>query len=558
MELDYKGRMFSFSKQKRKKKNRKITLFSLLIIIATIIILILSSIDQKKIKNIESLLLRNKLENSEKLFRKIRGSIFHRNAKTELSALIKLYKGKNKEGKQILDRIDSDRSYLDFRSFLGFFSDNARYHELECYSEFLQRIYGEDPSLNLFSATALTALFFPEKSEEMIKPAEKSLTDSIKKKVKKIKELNAMVKTGKVNFVFDSNKEPVAFYDIGGEKTVPLIKGFNFSKFGKIFKKGIQFFTITIDSRLQQKIDLLFSGKHGSFILIDLDDGSIISAYSKPFDKSFENSVFSEEFEPGSTIKCLTLFSYLNSKAEDIFPFECRGFTVIDGKILYDWIKHGRINNSVEALSRSCNLVFSKMGLLTGREKLFEFLNKFYFNTPPLKDLFLRFNMGTFNNKIADNYSLANLSIGLNEIKETTFHIALTSSLFAMDGASPSPFLIMNRKNILGLGNYYHKSSTIEILKSNSAYNTIRIAMNSVVEDSKGTGRRARSKIVKLAIKTGTAGKKKLGFDSVISGFFPYDAPRYAFALRLERAGKAELAGARFVKEFIKIFYKNR
>jgi cell division protein FtsI/penicillin-binding protein 2 len=58
-----------------------------------------------------------------------------------------------------------------------------------------------------------------------------------------------------------------------------------------------------------------------------------------------------------------------------------------------------------------------------------------------------------------------------------------------------------------------------------------------------------------VALKTGTAGNKKLGLDAILTGFFPADKPEYAFAFRLERAGKAEWRGALFLKDFLTAFY---
>ena len=72
--------------------------------------------------------------------------------------------------------------------------------------------------------------------------------------------------------------------------------------------------------------------------------------------------------------------------------------------------------------------------------------------------------------------------------------------------------------------------------------------MAAVVEDEKGTGRRARSQTVRLAIKTGTAGSPASGLDAIIIGFFPFEKPRYAFAFRLEGAGRADVNGAFFLQ----------
>ena len=60
---------------------------------------------------------------------------------------------------------------------------------------------------------------------------------------------------------------------------------------------------------------------------------------------------------------------------------------------------------------------------------------------------------------------------------------------------------------------------------------------------------------VNLAIKTGTTGDRNQGLDALVIGFFPSEKPRYAFAFRLEGAGKAEIKGAFFLRDLLKILY---
>ena len=114
----------------------------------------------------------------------------------------------------------------------------------------------------------------------------------------------------------------------------------------------------------------------------------------------------------------------------------------------------------------------------------------------------------------------------------------------------------MNKKNLFNLGFYNHDPQLVEIIKENTIFFKIKNAMMHVVEGRGGTGRRSRVEFVKVALKTGTAGDKKLGLDAVLTGFFPADKPQYAFAFRLERGGRAELKGARLLKDFLIAFYR--
>jgi cell division protein FtsI/penicillin-binding protein 2 len=231
----------------------------------------------------------------------------------------------------------------------------------------------------------------------------------------------------------------------------------------------------------------------------------------------------------------------------------------IDGEIFYDWTVHHQVENSQEALVVSCNIAFAKMGISAGYNALSEIFNRFYFNKEAkgFADLFLTFNTGTYKTDISSSasYRIANLSEGLNEISITTFQSALISAVISQNGSIYSPHLIKNKKNLLNIAFYNHTGQLIEVLKAGTLFLKLRNAMRLVVEAPNGTGKRARVDFVKVALKTGTAGNKKLGLDAILTGFFPADKPQYAFAFRLERAGKAEWRGALFLKDFLTAFY---
>jgi cell division protein FtsI/penicillin-binding protein 2 len=76
-------------------------------------------------------------------------------------------------------------------------------------------------------------------------------------------------------------------------------------------------------------------------------------------------------------------------------------------------------------------------------------------------------------------------------------------------------------------------------------------AMLDVVKNPEGTGRRAELISFPMAMKTGTAGKGAVGYDAVVIGFGPVPNPKIAFAVFLERAGKAEFEGARITRLFL-------
>jgi cell division protein FtsI/penicillin-binding protein 2 len=367
--------------------------------------------------------------------------------------------------------------------------------------------------------------------------------------------MNAQLKTGKLYYIFDINGNPIAYFDPKNQKTVSLAPGFFFVEFTPYIKRGIKLYTLTLDLNAQKKISRIFKKYHGSMLLFRLDDNGIIAAFSKPQDRKQNNAVFTEEYEPGSIIKPLIQFTFYLNPVKDFFPLECNRSLFLNNRDFADRLAHGIIANPEKALIVSCNIAFAKMGLVIGFERLSKIFKNFYFNSNGIQDQFLKFKTGKFNEKISTDFQLANLSVGLNEISVTTFHSALIALVIAQNGSIYNPYIIKNIKTILNLGFYNHRPAITSIFSQNPAFLGITRAMTGVVEDADGTGKYAKVDYVHTAIKTGSAGNKKVGLDSIIIGFFPAEKPVYAFAFRLERAGKVELNGAAFLKEFLTLWY---
>ncbi|MEK9176948.1 MAG: penicillin-binding transpeptidase domain-containing protein, partial [Patescibacteria group bacterium] len=81
---------------------------------------------------------------------------------------------------------------------------------------------------------------------------------------------------------------------------------------------------------------------------------------------------------------------------------------------------------------------------------------------------------------------------------------------------------------------------------SESSLTIAREGMRLAVTDPRGTAQALSIPGLKVAGKTGTAqvGAKNEFTNSLIIGFFPYEKPRYAFAIVMERAKSGTLEGA--------------
>ena len=368
-------------------------------------------------------------------------------------------------------------------------------------------------------------------------------------------DFDRSLRLGRMDYIFDKNDRPLGYFDLQRRVTRSLLPGLDLGAFDAQFKKGVRTFRLTVDAALQKKVDLLFRNYFGTLVLLDLPENSIAVAYSKPRSLAAANAALVEQFEPGSVIKIVSLLAYLRQSGSGLFPLVCPGRITIGGKVFSDRIEHGLVSDFAQALAMSCNVSFARMAMRVGSASLADLLQRFGFNGPPFMDEFIQFPTGSFDRKISADSRLAKLAVGLEGIRMTTIHAAVLAAIFSQSGQLFPPYLIDDAKNILGLGFYSHSARPVRVLADDLNFMRVKKAMVEVVENESGTGYRARSEAVGLAIKTGTTGSSGQGLDTVIIGFFPVEQPRYAFAFRLQGAGLAEFNGAIFLRDLVNSLY---
>jgi cell division protein FtsI/penicillin-binding protein 2 len=153
--------------------------------------------------------------------------------------------------------------------------------------------------------------------------------------------------------------------------------------------------------------------------------------------------------------------------------------------------------------------------------------------------------------QVFNHFETANYAVGLEHESVNALHVAMLASMMANRGVLTTPRLITGRKSILGEPVGSSRPQARRIVASPAAASTMIAAMESVVTDDRGTGRRAAVEGLKIAMKTGTAGKQENGYQAVIIAFAPSDSPRIAIGMIAEAAGPAEFAGAKIVHDFL-------
>jgi penicillin-binding protein A len=559
MVLDYKGVSFSFNDRRRAKRFKRFRLVLLGSILFVLFFFITLFMDSNRVGKVEELLLQGNRDEARKVFQDIESSFFHGDSKLELKALVHLYFAEYGEAQETLNILGKNTTSIDGKAFSDYFAGNAAYRELDLYSQFLLN-RSPDPeagqSWHYYLALAKSALLDRQQSQAAIYKLPADVKSNRQKELAMVEKFNHQIQEGQVDYIFDINDKPLAYYDMAAGKTVSHSPGITFAEFTPEFSESGKFFSLTLNRDIQNQLHRLFHNYHGTFLLFNVSDSSIVAAYSKSLNNNVpSNAVFQETYEPGSIIKLVTMLAYMHmnpdNKSGPMFPFQCKGNWPMDGQIFYDWTTHKKVDTMDDALAVSCNLAFARMGISLGFKSMQDFFQRFYFDNNQLTDLFIDYTTGKFADSNGSHYRLANLAVGLDNITITTFHAALLATIVAQNGSIYAPYMIKNKKNLLNIGYYNHQPQLLKVLENNSAFFKVKNAMVYVVESPDGTGRRSRVEGVPVALKTGTAGNKKVGLDAILTGFFPADKPQYAFAFRLERAGKAEWKGAYFIKEFI-------
>ncbi len=310
----------------------------------------------------------------------------------------------------------------------------------------------------------------------------------------------------------------------------------------------------TLDPFVQKAALKALGGFRGSLVAIDPRTNEILAIASSRGNGPLANLALEHQYEPGSVVKILTGLN-AESGAVDLaalFPYTCKGFLEIDGRHFGDWVPagHGVLRSIDDALAVSCNVFFADIGIRLGADSLKRFMTAAGFDNTANLGVF-QVPLGKTIGPVLDRFETASLAIGLEHESMNALHIAMLASMMANRGVLTTPRLLVQRRSILGDVVAAGPQQTIVRLAPPAAAEAIVHAMQAVVSDPKGTGRRALVPGISLAIKTGTAGERKSGLEAVILAFAPVESPKIAFGVIAEDAGPAEFAGAKIAHDFL-------
>ena len=299
--------------------------------------------------------------------------------------------------------------------------------------------------------------------------------------------------------------------------------------------------------------------EYSSQAMSDGNDSRIIQSYLEDNNKPFLNRVVGGLYTPGSIVKPFVALGALTEKI--ISPSD----TIFSGGSItvpniYDPSKpsvfteiraHGYVDMR-KALAESSNVYFYEVG--GGYEnqkglgiyniekymKMFgfgnDFSNGFFLGKPGVvpNPEWKKKNFKDSDWRIGDTY---NTAIGQYGFQVTPIQVVRAVSAIANDGKILNPSIILNSPNT--------DSKLIDIKKED--FKVVREGMRGAVVY--GTAQGLNIPQVEVAAKTGTAelGTSKKSVNSWVIGFFPYEHPKYAFSVIMERGPSVNLIGGLYV-----------
>ena len=219
---------------------------------------------------------------------------------------------------------------------------------------------------------------------------------------------------------------------------------------------------------------------------------------------------------PGSIMKLVSAAALIDTKI--LLPdekFECRGSYKLHNETFKCQFPHGVID-MVHAIGLSCNIYFAHAAQKMSARTLLEYAEKF-----GLKQPVADFGAGKFPAEVLGSSSEI-FVLGLAEsMQPNAVQILRIAAIIANEGKVP----------------YMHSAENpnpdgklFELELSKTCWQVLKQGMQ--LASRQGTGKKLDPENkMKLAIKTGTT-PRGTKFQSWICGYFPWDAPRYAFVLR--------------------------
>lgn len=311
---------------------------------------------------------------------------------------------------------------------------------------------------------------------------------------------------------------------------------------------------------------------------------------SDPF-RPFRNKVIQDHASPGSTFKPLMAIAALEEKVITSGSIvNCPPVLRFGNRPYHDHLRQGFGNIGVfEAIERSSNVFFYKLGISLGIDKIFNYISLFGLGTRANIEL-KRENSGilpsaewkkkTYGEEWQPGESLST-AIGQGFVSATPLQMAIAYNAIGTEGKVVKPFLIKKLIDPTGQVLEEHSSEIVRDLQqlqpngikiSPETFATVKEGMRRVVQGERGTAKTWRVPHVEMAGKTGTSQVRGFSADDIYTecttrpvrlrhhgwfvAFAPADKPEITVSVLAEHACHGSTGAAPVVKDIVYTYMK--
>lgn len=349
---------------------------------------------------------------------------------------------------------------------------------------------------------------------------------------------------------------------------------------------------LTIDIEIQKVAEESLGENMGSIAVVEVNTGEVLALASSPsFDPhQFINGIDKKDWEilqnnafypmlnrstqgtyaPGSTFKIVTALAALNESVIDpetkVF---CPGYYKVGKKKFRCWKQsgHGWVN-LYKAISQSCDVYFYNAAEKLGIDKFSEYIKLFGFGSETGIEISEKGGIAPSRQWKQKKYKkpwykgdTVVTGIGQGYINSTPLQIALMTAAVANGGTLLKPMLVKKITAADGKTQVVFSSEAIRKLPfSEYKIKVVQESLVGVVNDKRGTGRRASIKNATVAGKTGTSqvismntkSEKYIHKDHAwFTSYFPAENPEIAVTVLVEHGGKGGSVAAPLAKRVI-------
>ncbi len=247
--------------------------------------------------------------------------------------------------------------------------------------------------------------------------------------------------------------------------------------------------------------------------------------------KPLRNKVIQDHYSPGSTFKAFMAMTALEEKV--ISPqtiINCPGQFWFGKRPYHDHLKNGHGNITVyEALERSSNVFFYKMGISLGIEKMYDYISLLGIGSKSGVEISREvsglmpsaaWKKATIGEEWQGGENLS-VAVGQGFVQVTPMQMAIAYNAIGLEGEVYKPFVI--KKIVDNDGKVIHENQPILIRDisnqqpngvqvSKDTFKVVKEGLRRVVNGDRGTARSIRQPTFQIAGKTGTA--QVMGFSA--------------------------------------------